>query len=126
MKIDTDAFASAFQMNMTEDDMKELFASLSSSGSSTYEGNLQKLGYADFDEPSSISIYPKNFESKEHVVSILDGYNDTMEKERQKRAGNLVHRYGRHSDVLRHGYRQHHQLRADRLLSAFPLWFPRL
>ena len=61
--------------------MKELFASLSSSGSSTYEGNLQKLGYADFDEPSSISIYPKNFESKEHVVSILDGYNDTMEKE---------------------------------------------
>mgnify|MGYP000556176532 FL=1 len=37
MKIDTDAFASAFQMNMTEDDMKELFASLSSSGSSTYE-----------------------------------------------------------------------------------------
>ena len=81
MKIDTDAFASAFQMNMTEDDMKELFASLSSSGSSTYEGNLQKLGYADFDEPSSISIYPKNFESKEHVVSILDGYNDTMEKE---------------------------------------------
>lgn len=30
---------------------------------------------------SSISIYPKNFESKEHVVSILDGYNDTMEKE---------------------------------------------
>ena len=81
MKIDTDAFASAFRMNMTEDDMKELFASLSSSGSSTYEGNLQKLGYADFDEPSSISIYPKNFESKEHVVSILDGYNDTMEKE---------------------------------------------
>ena len=61
MKIDTDAFASAFQMNMTEDDMKELFASLSSSGSSTYEGNLQKLGYADFDEPSSISIYPVSY-----------------------------------------------------------------
>mgnify|MGYP000305594822 CR=1 FL=1 len=64
MKIDTDAFASAFQMNMTEDDMKELFASLSSSGSSTYEGNLQKLGYADFDEPSSISIYPKTLRAR--------------------------------------------------------------
>lgn len=64
MKIDTDAFASAFRMNMTEDDMKELFASLSSSGSSTYEGNLQKLGYADFDEPSSISIYPKTLRAR--------------------------------------------------------------
>ena len=81
MKIDADAFAGAFQMNMTEDDMKELFASLGSTGSSTYEGNLQKLGYADFDEPSSISIYPKNFDCKEHVVSILDDYNARMEKE---------------------------------------------
>lgn len=81
MKIDTEAFTKAFQMNMTEDDMKELFSSLSSSGASSYENNLQKLGYADFDQPSSISIYPKNFESKEHVVSILDNYNAAMEKE---------------------------------------------
>ena len=62
MKIDTDAFASAFQMNMTEDDMKELFASLSSSGSSTYEGNLQKLGYADFDEPLRSAFTRKTLE----------------------------------------------------------------
>ena len=31
---------------------------------------LQKLGYADEAEPSGISIYPKDFESKEQVVRI--------------------------------------------------------
>ena len=42
-------------------------------------GNLRNLGYVDFDVPSGISIYPKDFESKEHVVDILDDYNSRME-----------------------------------------------
>ena len=33
----------------------------------------------DFDVPSGISIYPKDFESKEYVVDILDSYNSRME-----------------------------------------------
>ena len=35
----------------------------------------------DFDVPSGIDIYPKDFESKEEVVNILDGYNSRMEAE---------------------------------------------
>ena len=31
--------------------------------------------------PSGIDIYPKDFESKEEVVNILDGYNSRMEAE---------------------------------------------
>ena len=38
----------------------------------------KKLGYADFDKPSEISIYPRDFESKENIIQILDGYNDRM------------------------------------------------
>ncbi len=81
MKIDTEAFAKAFQMNMTTDDLAELMTSMTMSATASYDNNLQKLGYADFDNPSQISIYPTNFESKEEVVKILDSYNSQMEKE---------------------------------------------
>lgn len=81
MKIDTDAFAKAFQMNMTEDDLKELMTSMTMSATASYDNNLQKLGYVDFANPSQISIYPTDFESKEKVVKILDSYNSRMEKE---------------------------------------------
>lgn len=81
MKIDTDAFAKAFQMNMTEDDLKELMTSMTMSATASYDNNLKKLGYADFADPSQISIYPTDFESKEEVVKILDSYNSRMEKE---------------------------------------------
>ena len=80
MKIDTDAFAKAFQFNMTEDDLTELMMSMSGTASATYDSNLQKLGYANFAKPSEIDIYPKDFESKEQVVDYLDRYNKKMEK----------------------------------------------
>ena len=79
MKIDTDAFAKAFQINMTEDDLVELMMSMNTSNSVSYDSNLQKLGYVDFNVPAEISLYPKNFEAKEEVVKILDDYNNKME-----------------------------------------------
>lgn len=42
---------------------------------STYEDNLSKLGAIDTSSPDSISIYPKDFKSKDEIVSIIDGYN---------------------------------------------------
>ena len=35
----------------------------------------------DFESPSMINIYPKDFESKEKVIQILDDYNQRMEQE---------------------------------------------
>ena len=81
MSIDADAFASAFSMNMDGKDLKELMMSMGGTSSASYENNLQSLGYADFDEPSEIDIYPIDFESKEQVVEILDAYNDRMTAE---------------------------------------------
>lgn len=83
MSIDEAAFADAFQMNMTEEDLGELIMSLMSTEDASYDGNLKKLGYADVAKPSGIDIYPIDFESKEHVIDILDAYNDRMADEGQ-------------------------------------------
>lgn len=80
IQIDASKFQEAIQMNMNEQELSELMMSLMSSDTSTYDNNLQQLGYADFDEPSSINIYPKDFETKENVIKILDNYNARMEK----------------------------------------------
>lgn len=41
----------------------------------TYEDNLKKLGSIDKSNPDTINIYPKDFKSKDEVVSIIDNYN---------------------------------------------------
>ena len=78
MHVDESAFADAFQMNMDEKELTELMMSLMSSETTSFDGNLNKLGYADYAKPASIDIYPKDFESKQSVIDILDGYNDKM------------------------------------------------
>lgn len=47
----------------------------------TSGSSLASLGYVDFDNPSEISIYPVDFDSKEHVAEILSAYNSRMEAE---------------------------------------------
>jgi putative ABC transport system permease protein len=43
---------------------------------STYDQNMNELGYAELEKPSYINIYPKDFESKEKIVEIIDKYNE--------------------------------------------------
>ncbi len=76
--VDEDAFADAFQFNMNQEELTELFMSMMRVEEASYDNNLGKLGYADFAKPSAIDIYPKDFESKEKVIEILDGYNQQM------------------------------------------------
>ena len=78
-QVDPEAFADAIQVNMTEEELSELLMSLMTTRSTTLDGNLQTLGYADPAEPSGISVYPIDFEAKEQVLAILDGYNARME-----------------------------------------------
>lgn len=76
---DADVFADAIEIKMSENDLAQLLSSMSTRENVSYENNLQKLGYADIDNPYSINIYPKDFESKEEVLGILDQYNTNME-----------------------------------------------
>ena len=41
----------------------------------TYENNLKALGYVDINNPTSISIYPKDFDAKEKINNIIAEYN---------------------------------------------------
>ena len=44
----------------------------------SYEDNLEKLGIVSLDDPKEISIYPKDFNSKESILDIIDKYNDEI------------------------------------------------
>lgn len=78
---DGEAFTNSIHMKMDEEELSELFASLMSKERYTYEGNLQKLGYANLEEPDVISIFPKDFESNKKIIGLLDEYNKEMEEQ---------------------------------------------
>ena len=79
--VDADAFARAIQFNMTQEDLASLLSNYMNAEELSYEGNLSKLGYAEQDNPESISLYPKDFAAKESVLDIVDDYNDRMVKQ---------------------------------------------
>ncbi len=45
---------------------------------SSYEGTLTKLGYSTFTSPSSIAFYPRSFEDKEKLNTLIDYYNEQV------------------------------------------------
>ena len=81
ISIDENAFLGAFHIKMNEEEMSELFSTLMSKESVTYESNLKKLNYANLDEPSEISIYPKDFEGNKSITNLLNEYNIRMKEE---------------------------------------------
>ncbi len=46
----------------------------------SYENNLLKIGIVDLEDPYTINIYPKNFESKDEIERIIKEYNDNKVK----------------------------------------------
>ena len=81
ISIDENAFIGAFQIKMTEEELSELFQSMMSKESVTYESNLKKLNYASLEEPSGINIYPKDFDGNQAITNLLNEYNTRMEEE---------------------------------------------
>lgn len=50
----------------------------------SYDMNLRILGITSSDKPTSIDIYPKSFEDKENIKSIISNYNDNMKNTNQE------------------------------------------
>ena len=84
-KIDESKIASAFKFEMSEDEMRRLFETMSSTTVENAETNLLALGYQDLEEPTSISFYFKDFNSKESFIEYLADYNEKMEKEDEEK-----------------------------------------
>ena len=73
-----------FLANLSSEELARYLASYSKHAGATYEENLKKLGIVSLDEPSSIRIYPKDFEAKEDIIQEIQEYNRGCEKEGKK------------------------------------------
>ena len=47
---------------------------------STYEANLQAMGYVDIESPATINIYASSFENKDIITDAIASYNDTVDE----------------------------------------------
>ena len=61
--------------NMSESELAEYIKAYSENATATYEDNLLKLGISEIDNPDTINIYPKDFDSKEKITKIIEKYN---------------------------------------------------
>ena len=67
--------------NLSSEQIAELMEAYNSNKNASYDKNLEKLGAIDLSKPSSINIYPKDFEAKEAITSAIQEYNDKQRAE---------------------------------------------
>lgn len=73
----------AYIQSLSQEELAAYMNSYSENMTSSYEENLTKLGIADLEDPDQISIYPKDFDSKEEITKIIDEYNEGKEETNQ-------------------------------------------
>jgi len=79
--VNPDKIASAFKFDLSEDELRRLMsAMINSNNGGNATSNLIQLGYQDKEEPTSIAIYFKSFDSKENFLDLIEKYNENMEK----------------------------------------------
>lgn len=66
---------------LSQEEMANVISNYINMYSATYEDNLTTLGSVDLDKPSTINIYPKDFESKEKITDLIDEYNSNVKEE---------------------------------------------
>lgn len=71
----------AYISSLNSEQMAELMNSYASNQNATYEDNLETLGALDLESPSSIKIYPINFDSKEIITDEIEKYNQKQRDE---------------------------------------------
>ena len=54
------------------------------------QANLEKMGVSDPDKPSSVLIYPKDFEAKGKITDMIEAYNAEVGEDRAVRYTDLV------------------------------------
>ena len=66
---------------LSSEEIAQMMETYSANKDSSYEKNLQKLGSVDIDTPTSISIYPKDFEAKDKISDAIEEYNQKQRDE---------------------------------------------
>lgn len=68
----------AYIGTLSQEQIAELMKKYSENNGASYEGNLEKFGVVNLNEPSGIYIYPKDFESKEKIGKMIEDYNQVQ------------------------------------------------
>ncbi len=71
----------AYLASLSQEELAQVISNYMDTYGATYEDNLLKLGIVDLESPSSIIIYPKDFDSKEAITDIIADYNDMVKEE---------------------------------------------
>ena len=66
---------------MTSEEIAKAMETYSENKNASYDKNLEKLGAVDLNKPSSINIYPKNFEAKDNIEKAIEDYNQKQRDE---------------------------------------------
>lgn len=93
LKFPTEDEKGTFDYNSLPDEQKMAMSKLSneqiakmmetytSNKDASYEKNLEKLGAIDLNTPSTINIYPKDFESKDKITETIENYNQKQRED---------------------------------------------
>ena len=65
-----------YMATLSQEELTKLIETYTENASATYDNNLKKLGVVDLNKPSSINIYPKDFEAKDSISNIISTYNN--------------------------------------------------
>lgn len=71
-------------LTMSEEERMSFMASYLQNLSVSYDDIMKGFGYADINNPSSISLYLQDFNSRDKIISEIDKYNETQNENNQK------------------------------------------
>ena len=60
---------------LSTEELAQVMETYNNNANATYDGNLELLGAVDLNKPSSIRIYPKDFDAKDIITKEIDSYN---------------------------------------------------
>ena len=66
---------------MPTEEIAKIMDTYTKNKNASYDSNLETLGAIDLEKPTSISIYPKTFESKEIISNEIQKYNQKQKDE---------------------------------------------
>lgn len=70
---------------LSSEEIAKMMETYTANKDASYDKNLENLAAIDMEKPTSISIYPKNFEAKDKIADAIEAYNQ-KQKDEQKEA----------------------------------------
>ena len=82
-EFDINSLTQEQQMQMSQlsaEEITTLMNTYKENANASYDGNLEKLGAIDINVPTSISLYPKDFDAKGKLQDAIEAYNKMQEE----------------------------------------------